>query len=554
MCKSGINKECVMKNKWIHIIWILCALFWVGCEDLEDTYDEYAGDGMIRYVGKCSNLEVQSGWNRLKVKWKGNLDAAIDKVKITWQAESDAEPHVRYVEPLRAAETDNFMDSIYLEGLSDAVYTITVSNVSVDSVESIAETAYARPYTASHEDLRTFTRGIVNFYVLGDKLAVFLDEDNENLKEVKLVFQGTDGEEHIWDIKEHMNLSVDWFDMVREYAFLLPEEEGVGIDFTQPVVVKRRGNLEGCIDEITFEDMELPLDEEVWSASFSQWFVKNYGERTDEVINSIETIELDYDVTTMQDLCYFPNLKKVILGKNRYMLDGYTDINVSTTDAYKGLMTLQFLKEMRGITVERYNQHYFGDIMGSPYIDFLAAYGKIDADLVTEKGNSNLTEMPVVEPLDTTGWVVTCSDTLYNGYKENGAAYLLDDNSQTYFEPGLTSSAQVIEVEFDMQEPTLIHGFKVVQPAPETQTDLEYLLASVKIEVSDNSIVWEDATYETGGILIGDAPGESSFIYIPEVLQRPVRYVRLTMANRQVNATSEGTILFSLRLADVIPF
>ena len=75
-----------MKNKWIHIIWILCALFWVGCEDLEDTYDEYAGDGMIRYVGKCSNLEVQSGWNRLKVKWKGNLDAPIDKETITWQA------------------------------------------------------------------------------------------------------------------------------------------------------------------------------------------------------------------------------------------------------------------------------------------------------------------------------------------------------------------------------------------------------------------------------------------------------------------------------------
>ena len=543
-----------MEKKFIHIIWILLVFIAVGCEDLEDTYDEYAGNGMIRYVGKCSNLEVHPGWNRLKVKWKGNLDASIDKVKITWQSESDSEPHVRFEEPLRATETIDLMDSVYLEGLEDAVYTISVSNISVDSVESIAEVAYARPYTANHEDLRTFTRGIVNFYILEDKLAVFLDEDNKNLKEIKLVFKGTDGEEHEWNVKEHMNQSVDWFDMMREYAFLLPAEEELGIDFTHPIVIKRKGYLEGCMDEITFEDMELPLDEEIWSAGFSQWFIKNYGERTEELINSIETIELDYDMATLQDLCYFPNLKKVILGKNRYMLDGYTDINVSTTDAYKGLMTLQFLNKTRGIAVERYNNHYFGDFMGMSYIDYLKMYGKIDEALITEKGISNLSMLPIIKPLDITSWKVTCSDTLYNGYKKNGAAYLLDGDSQTYFEPGLTSSAQVIKVEFDMLKPTLIQGFKVVQPAPETQTGLEYLLASLKIEVSENNIIWEDATYESGGILIGDAPGEISFINIPKVMQKPVRYVRLTMANKQVNSTSEGTILFSLRLADVIPF
>lgn len=174
--------------------WLLAALFVVSCEDLEDTYDEYAGNGMIRYVGKCSDLEIQPGWERLRVVWKGNLDAAVDRVKITWQSELDAKPTVRFVEPRDVLEGD-LMDTVYLENLQDAVYTVTVSNLSADSTESIVETKYGRPYTEAHEDLRTFTRGIVNFYEVGEKLVVVLDGKNDNLKEVKLNFWGTDGKE-----------------------------------------------------------------------------------------------------------------------------------------------------------------------------------------------------------------------------------------------------------------------------------------------------------------------------------------------------------------------
>ena len=38
---------------------ILLALL-AGCnETLEDTYSDYAGDGKIRYVGKCSEMVVK---------------------------------------------------------------------------------------------------------------------------------------------------------------------------------------------------------------------------------------------------------------------------------------------------------------------------------------------------------------------------------------------------------------------------------------------------------------------------------------------------------------
>ena len=259
------------------------------------------------------------------------------------------------------------MDTIYIENLKDVVYTVRVSSLSADSTESLVEEKYGRPYSESHEDLRSFTRGIINFYKLGDKLAVCLDESNENLKELILTYRDTRGNVQEWDIKDHMDDSLgmrSWTGIVpicRDYMFLLPEEEGVGIDFSQALTIKRRGLLAGCIDEIKFTDEVLDLNERVWSTAFSQLMLKNYGTNWENEVDRIETLELDYNMPVFQDLMYFPNLKKVILGKNRYMAGTDGTSHASTTDEYVGLTTLQILMDTReGFTVERYNKHYFG--------------------------------------------------------------------------------------------------------------------------------------------------------------------------------------------------
>ena len=67
----------VMKNKLYYIICLLATWVVVGCEDLEDTYDEFTGDGRIRYLGKCMNVEMHPGWNRIRVIWENNTDAAV---------------------------------------------------------------------------------------------------------------------------------------------------------------------------------------------------------------------------------------------------------------------------------------------------------------------------------------------------------------------------------------------------------------------------------------------------------------------------------------------
>ena len=106
------------------------------------------------------------------------------------------------------SESD-LLDTVYLENLQDALYSVTVSNVTADtSMESIVETRFVRPYTVEHEGLRSFSRGITNFYPLGDKLAVVLDEDSEYLEKMIFHFWGTDGKEHEWDIQKGMHESL----------------------------------------------------------------------------------------------------------------------------------------------------------------------------------------------------------------------------------------------------------------------------------------------------------------------------------------------------------
>ena len=57
------------KRKYI-INLVAAAALLVGCsESLEDTYSDYAGDGKIRYVAKCTEVHATPGWERLVLEF-----------------------------------------------------------------------------------------------------------------------------------------------------------------------------------------------------------------------------------------------------------------------------------------------------------------------------------------------------------------------------------------------------------------------------------------------------------------------------------------------------
>lgn len=89
---------------------------------------------------------------------------------------------------------------------------------------------------------------------------------------------------------------------------------GVDYDLTNRLSCSGREKLLGCVDEIDFKDETLNLNERLWSTAFSQLMLGVYGQDWENRVNEVETLEMDFDMTSMQDLMYFPNLKKVVLG------------------------------------------------------------------------------------------------------------------------------------------------------------------------------------------------------------------------------------------------
>lgn len=70
------------------LYWVAAVLLLTACnESLEDTYSDFAGDGKIRYVAKCTEVHATPGWERLMVDWINGTDATIDKIKVVWSCE-----------------------------------------------------------------------------------------------------------------------------------------------------------------------------------------------------------------------------------------------------------------------------------------------------------------------------------------------------------------------------------------------------------------------------------------------------------------------------------
>ena len=103
---------------------MLALLFAAGCEDLKDTYDDYAGDGPVRYMARCTDVKVESGWECLRVFWKNALDPNREKIL------------VRCVSELSAFDTIVPADAeaCEIKGLPDATYTVSVAALSAAGI------------------------------------------------------------------------------------------------------------------------------------------------------------------------------------------------------------------------------------------------------------------------------------------------------------------------------------------------------------------------------------------------------------------------------------
>lgn len=465
-------------------------------ESLEDTYKEYAGEGEIRYMGKCTDLLVSPGWQRLIVTWENNVDPVIKNIKVRWLLDDSKDSVL-----LERGTTEYSIETLSGVPLIDGNYEISVCGVDANGNTSIVNTVFGRPYTYTHEEVVAFNRLISKIYIIRDRLILYFLGWQENMREASLSYTKADGSEGILELTE---------ELCNQLYYMLPD----AIDPTQPLILNRRGELPGCSDVIVFEPYTFSTDK-VYDADIKQELKRQFGygdEIPETWANSVETLYLDWSVSSFSDILNFPNLKKLVLGSNRYILPEAVNDTLygqsKVADKAASDFALQVLHELNGLTVERYNKHY---------------QNISQTDFIVDMGNTN--EEPSVEFLDLNGLQFTEYPSSEDF--DSGLANLTDGNYSTCWDPMYLQTYTTYELTLDLKTAQTLNGLRFVQKQFTRQGEIAIAPEYVKIKVSNNGMVWEDATYVEENP-IGKTNGEISYISFSErVRSSQYRYVQV---------------------------
>lgn len=490
-------------NKYIGIL--LCILAYIACdnESLKDTYKEYAGKGEIRYLGRCKELSVTPGWKRIIVTWKNNIDPCIDKIKVKWELDEVKDSII-----LEHSTTEYNINTLTGNPLEDGNYEISVSSMDSSGATSIPSTTFGRPYTYTHEDIMTFNRVISRIFIIRNHLILSFLTWQDDLKEVLLDYTKKDGS------SGHLVLNKN---IVDKHYYLLPDE----IDPSKPLVLYRKAELPNCKDVIDFEPYEFSTIK-IFESDFKQELKRQKGFENNiplEWMNNQEALFLDWSISSFIDLLNFPKLNKLILGSHRYLLDeavsNVTYGQSKLTDLEASNFALQVLKNLNGLTIERYNKHFQG----------------IDESLITEKGNSN--HEPSVNFIDLSKAKITTSpkdDEDYNSHAEN----MIDGNFNTSWKPIFSTNFIIYEITIDLKSAQKINGIRLIQsPFKENPSEITIAPEIISVYVSNSEVNWILATY-IEDYPLGKSQGEINYInFKNEITTSQYRYVQIRINSGQ---------------------
>ncbi|MEQ3219516.1 MULTISPECIES: DUF4998 domain-containing protein [Odoribacteraceae] len=484
--------------KYTYLLGLLAVLFLAGCEDLEDTYEDYVGDGPVRYLAKCTSVEVLSGWNRLIVSWENKLDPNREAILVHCEADG-----YLYDTVLDANAT-----SCIIRGLADATYSVSVAARDKAGNTSLTndEVRSGRPYTLSHEGVQGYTRGIVKHIFLGDNLVLFMGTKTDKMLEFVVHYTGTDGKRYDYDVySEGLNT-----------IFLR------GVKASEPVVLTRKGLLEEGPDVIPFPDVTLETNVVNMAGDFSGYLQERYG----NVDVNRTNLELDYDLSSIEDILYFKDLKKLELGKNRYYgkTKKMSAISVAA-NRKRAEECIAFMQEVIGLEVVNYGSHY--GAFGIP-----AETPELPQDLVL---------------MDTEGFTVENS---IEGSAPDFESYMLLDNDptslwETVLEKG---ERRIYDLTIDMKEVREVKGLKIVQADVSTSVR-NYLPNAITIYVSEDGKTWTNPC-SIAECRLGVCVGETKLLNFTS--PRNARYIRLTVKDTYYGSGSN--MRAGCVLGDVLPF
>lgn len=479
------------------------ALLTACSDDLAGTYSQYAGDGPIRYTGKVTNVTVDAGWECLRAHWTPSKDPAVKNIRVTWISENA---------DTTSAEVAPDATDYTIQGLANQNYQVMVQSIAQDGAPSLADKITKRPYTYEHEAVKAFTQGFNKYYLYKDHLLLFMGNWNDGIKDFSINYTDKAGKAASKMLTE---------DVFYEKFVDIPD-----VDFSKDVTLLRTGMIEGCPDVITFEPVKLTKTF-LMNTDLKKELRQHYGLGNDDVETfaaNAQTVGLDYNLYSLQDLLYFTNLKELNLGAGRYMLENYAEAS-SVTALDPSVWTIEKLHEIGGVKVNMYADAYIGT--SAPSFVF----------------KNGVPTLPEHSYYTTTGWSVTTSQSDSGNSLLNK---LLDDNAATDWKSwpaeGILRSFDLL---IDMKTQQTIHGISVTQSADDEMHNYATANITVEYATTNDPSAWHYLN-NIDSYLLGTAQGETSIINAASAVN--ARYLRLTVKERTYNGVTR------VALADIKVF
>ncbi len=493
---------------------LLISMLFAGCESMEDTYSEY-NTGKERYTGMCKDLLLEEGYKRFRVSWTNSVDATIQEIKVKWEDEAGQVDSVMLPPETELYETP--------ENFTNQSYKFTVTAIDSRGKESFPIEDYGKPFTNESNLVEMLAVVQKNYYIVENKLILTLYEVGKGIYNAEVMYT-SGGEEKTIEIMgedyEKGRLVID------------------GVDEGTEILIQGKMKIAECFDEIPFEAYALDRERRNWSGGFIANMRTQFDmlEINDADLDTLTTLYVDYNITTLEDILYLPNLKKVVLGKKRmngssYFISG-NDFVSKVADLDGSVFALRTMHETKGIEVEIYgNQFLLKDSL-----DFATIF------------SSNAPPNPVV-PADAGQWKLRHNDPTYyeNENEADNHIYalenMLDGNYfSTHWESRqLSGEIATHEIIYDMLELKTVKGFQFYQSASyfsggsQAATVEIYISNQDEDDLVSESIEWKSAFYQPT-INVGGVRGETTIAYMGE--PKEARYIKLVVADVQATSAS----------------
>ncbi len=286
----------------------------VGCESQLATYEDLAGDGKIRYVGKVNGLTVATGWERFELEWDANVDPTVERYLLTWSSEGLVDS-VYFDASWRSFNTGSSFEELGLPKLdfNNDSYIFRIYAVDGDGRVSREEMAVASTINANHQS--------VKFLPVAQDKVIFAD-NSDGSKRAVVILKPRDLKEREANL-EYTNPQGEV--VTREITEDDYDNGYLSVDVSadsKEIMFNRAIELEECIDLVQVAQGEPVVDYEMdagFKTAIQQISGYNPYNGLDDYIDSVQVVNFDYSLTTIADLVTFPELKRVVLGGNRFL-------------------------------------------------------------------------------------------------------------------------------------------------------------------------------------------------------------------------------------------